>query len=184
MRLAGQWHRVAVIAHGVGAVSWWVFVLARLMVEVNSFGVPRRYVADYAQFSIFGVGLGDTDVGWTAYAPLGEPVVPINPFHDMNVLSGIALTALAVTVIAAVVEAVVVRRWPAALLTVVTPIIGAAIILTALNYGTYGSSVQLSATVVFMLVLLGVAVREVWSRASWRCLGERQAVHLQDSPTV
>ncbi|TQK30184.1 hypothetical protein [Arthrobacter sp. SLBN-53] len=44
---------------------------------------------------------------------------------------------------------------PAAVLTIVTPVVGAAVVLTELNYGTYGSGVQLSATLVFMLVLLG-----------------------------
>lgn len=160
----GRRHCAAAIAHGAGAVSWWVFVVARLMIEVNSFGVPRRYATGCADVSIFGVDLGRNDTGWAIFSPLADPIVPISPFDDMNLLAGSTLTALAMTEISAVIEAVAVRRWPAGVLTIVTPIIGAAIILCTLDYSVYGSTPQLNATVVFMLVLLGVAVREVWSR--------------------
>jgi len=72
VELHGRRFVTARIAHVTGAVSWWVFVVARLMTEMNSapmnFGLPRRY-ADYDE-SIFGVGLGHKDFGWTAYEPL------------------------------------------------------------------------------------------------------------------
>lgn len=38
---------IARIAHVTGEGAWWVFVVARLMVEMNSSGLPRRYV-DYS----------------------------------------------------------------------------------------------------------------------------------------
>jgi len=156
------------IAHVTGAVSWWVFVVARLMTEMNSapsnFGLPRRY-ADYDE-SIFGVGLGHKDFGWTAYEPLtGHPPVLNDGFFIVNVLSTVAVVALAITAIAAIVEAISAARWPAGIATILTPIIGAVIILSALHYGTgFGGGLKLSLLVVFALVLLGVAIREVWSR--------------------
>ncbi|MGB3324312.1 MAG: hypothetical protein WBB05_17055, partial [Mycolicibacterium fortuitum] len=51
--------------------------------------------------------------------------------------------------------------------TVLAPVIGAAIILTALHERSGylgGGRLELPLFVVFVLVLLGVAVREVWSR--------------------
>lgn len=86
---------------------------------------------------------------------------------NANVLSAITVAALAVTLIAAVVEAVVGRQWLAEVGTVLAPVVGAAIILTALyeragHLG--GGSLALPLLVVFALVLLGVAIREVWSR--------------------
>ena len=146
-----------------------VFVVARLMAEMNTAamfsGLPRRY-ADYGD-SIFGVGLGHKDFGWTAYGPLTNyPPSPVNdPFFVANVISTAAVVALAITVIAAVVEAVLGRRWPAGVATILTPVAGAGIILTALYYRSpFTSGIQLNLLLVLVLVLLGVAVREVWSR--------------------
>jgi hypothetical protein len=139
------------------------------MTEMNSAawnsGLPRRY-ADYDD-SIFGVGLGHTDFGWTAYEPLtNHPPSALNDgFFIVNVIASVAVVALAVTVIAAVVEAVSVARWPAGIATILTPIAGAALILCALYYGTgFGGGLRLNLLIVFALVLLGIAIREVWSR--------------------
>ncbi len=168
VELHGRRFVTARIAYVTGAVSWWVFVVARLMTEKNSaplnFGLPRRY-ADYDE-SIFGVGLGHKDFGWTAYEPLTDHPLALNDgFFIVNVLSTVAVVALAITTIAAVVEAISVARWPAGIVTILAPIIGAAIILSALHYGTgFGGGLELSLLVVFALVLLGVAIREVWSR--------------------
>lgn len=168
VELHGRRFVTARIAHVTGAVSWWVFVVARLMTEMNSaplnFGLPRRY-ADSDE-SIFGVGLGHKDFGWTAYEPLtGHPPALNDGFFIVNVLSTVAVVALAITTIAAVVEAISVARWPAGIVTILAPITGAAIILCALHYGTgFGGGLKLSLLVVFALVLLGVAIREVWSR--------------------
>lgn len=169
VELDGRRFVTARIAHVTGAVSWWVFVVARLMTEMNSAawnsGLPRRY-ADYDD-SIFGVGLGHNDFGWTAYEPLtNHPPSPLNDvFFLANVMASVTVVALAITAIAAVVEAVSVARWPAGIATILTPVTGAAIILSALYYGTgFGSGLQLNLLIVFALVLVGIAVREVWSR--------------------
>lgn len=61
-------------ARVTGHVSWWVFVVARLMSELGltmGGGLPRRY-ADYGEGSIFGTGRGHGDFGWTAYEPLTD----------------------------------------------------------------------------------------------------------------
>ncbi|OBB10314.1 hypothetical protein A5761_28020 [Mycolicibacterium setense] len=159
VELTGKRFTTARVARATGATSWWVFVVARLMAEMNSFGLPRRY-ADYGSESIFGVGLGHSDSGWTAYEPLTDF------FYSVNLVSSVAVFSLAVTVIAAVVEAVAVGRWSAGVATILTPIAGAGIILTALYYRSgFADGLQLNLTVVFALVLLGVAIREVWSRA-------------------
>ncbi|WP_323848788.1 hypothetical protein [Mycolicibacterium mucogenicum] len=169
VELLGRRFVTARIAHVTGAVSWWVFVVARLMTEMNSAalnsGLPRRY-ADYDE-SIFGVGLGHNDFGWTAYEPLTDhPPSPLNDvFFIANVIASVAVVALAITAIAAVVEAITVARWPTGIATILAPITGAAIILSALYYGTgFGGGLKLNLLIVFALVLLGVAIREVWSR--------------------
>lgn len=169
VELHGRRFVTARIAHVTGAVSWWVFVVARLMTEMNSAawssGLPRRY-ADYDE-SIFGVGLGHKDFGWTAYEPLTDhPPSALNDgFFIVNVIASVAVAALAITAIAAVVEAISVARWPAGIATILAPIAGAAIILSALHYGTgFGGGLQLNLLIVFALALLGVAIREVWSR--------------------
>lgn len=166
VELHGRRFVTARIAHGTGAVSWWVFVVARLMAEMNSVdsGLPRRY-ADYNE-SLFGVGLGHNDFDWTAYEPLTHPPSPLNDvFFTANVIAGIAVVALAITAIAAVVEAISVARWPAGIATILAPITGAAVILTALYYGTgFGGGLQLNLPIVFTLVLVGIAIREMWSR--------------------
>lgn len=169
VELHGRRFVTARIAHVTGAVSWWVFVVARLMTEMNSAplnsGLPRRY-ADYDE-SIFGVGLGHKDFGWTAYEPLtNHPPSPLNDvFFIANVIASVAVVALAITTIAATVEATTVARWPAGIATILTPISGAVIILSALHYGTrFGGGFQLNLVIVFVLVLVGIAIREVWSR--------------------
>ncbi|MGC7224588.1 hypothetical protein RBA13_22795, partial [Mycobacteroides abscessus subsp. massiliense] len=117
-------------------VSWWVFVVARFMSELGltmGGGLPRRY-ADYGEGSIFGTGLGHGDFGWTAYEPLTDrpPSGLSDPLHAANIIATVSVAALAVTVIAALVEAILGRRWLLGAGTVIAPVTGAAIILTAL----------------------------------------------------
>ncbi|QRY48481.1 hypothetical protein JVX93_07700 [Mycolicibacterium boenickei] len=165
VELPGRRFVTARAARIVGDSSWWVFVVARLMAEMNSFGLPRRY-ADYDE-SIFGVGLGRSDFGWTAYEPLTDQPSPITDFfYSLNLVSSVTVVALAVTVIAAVVEAFAVSRWPAGVATILTPVAGAGVILAALFYRSgFAGGLQLNLGVVLALVLLGVAIRETWSRA-------------------
>lgn len=158
-------------ARVTGHVGWWVFVVARLMSELGltmGGGLPRRY-ADYGADSVFGTGLGQADFGWTAYEPLTDrpPSGLSDPFYASNVLATVTVAALAVAVIAALFEAVLGRRWLLGVGTVLAPVIGAVIILTALyeRAGYLGSGyLDLPVLVVFALVLLGIAIREVWSR--------------------
>lgn len=158
------------IAQVTGHVSWWVFVVGRLMSELGltmGGGMPRRY-ADYSADSIFGSGLGQADSGWTAYEPLtNQPPGLSDPFYAANIISTVAVAALVVTVIAAMVEAALGRRWLIGAGTVLAPVIGAAIILSALYERAGflgGGDLELPPLLVFLLVLLGVAIREVWSR--------------------
>lgn len=162
VELASGRYLIARVARVTGDVLWWVFVVARLISEMTSFGLPRRY-ADYDE-SIFGVGLGQGDFGWTAYEPLTDqpPSALADPFYSANIIATVAAVALAVSVLAAVVEAVAVRRWLAGLATILTPVVGAGVILAALYYR---SGVALNLVAVLVLVLFGVGVREVWSRA-------------------
>ncbi|MGV0593627.1 hypothetical protein [Mycolicibacterium porcinum] len=174
MNAAGQSTRrllTARISRVTGHASWWVFVVARLMSELGltmGGGMPRRY-ADFTDDSLFGSGLGHQDYGWTAYTPLTDhpPSALADPFFAANMMAAIAVAALAVTVVAALVEAVAERRWLMGAGTLLAPILGAAIILTALyeRAGFLGGGhFNLPPLLVFVLVLIGVAVREVWSR--------------------
>ncbi len=160
---------IARVARVTGDVLWWVFVVARLISEMTPFGLPRRY-ADYDE-SIFGVGLGQGDFGWAAYKPLTDQPPPglADPFYSANIIATVAAVALAVTLLAAVVEAVAVGRWLAGVATALTPAVGAGVILTALYYR---SGAALNLVAVLVLVLFGVGVREVWSRA-WAPLASR-----------
>ncbi|MCV7194147.1 hypothetical protein [Mycolicibacterium brumae] len=173
VELTGRRYLAARIAHVSGDVAWWVFVVGALLSEVDGYYTPRRY-ADYDE-SIFGVGLGQSDAGWTGYEPLTDMASRSAAITVMDTLAVCTAIALAVTVIAAVVEAVTVGRWPAGVATVVTPIVGAAVILGALHYRSgFADGLQLNMLVVFALVLLGVGVREVWSRV-WAPRPQRRA---------
>lgn len=158
------------VAHVTGDIAWWVFVVGRLMSELAfpSFGMPRRY-ADYDE-SLFGTGLGNADdEGWSAYVPLTDqpPSMLTDTLVNANVVAASATGALAVTLIAATTEAVARGRWRTGVGTVVAPLVGAFVILFALyeRDGILGGGrLDLPLVGVFVLVLLGVAVREVWSR--------------------
>ncbi|MGV0771775.1 hypothetical protein [Mycobacterium syngnathidarum] len=166
VELPGKRFTTARIACGVGHVSWWVFVIGGLTAEMNSFGLTRRYT-DCSSESIFGVGLGQSDVGWVACEPLtDQPPSPMTDFFSsVNAVASVAAAAVAVTVIAAVVEAFAVSRWPAGVATILTPIFGSALILITLHYRhAAAGGPELNIIAVFVLVLLGVAVREMWSR--------------------
>lgn len=147
------------IAAVTGHVAWWVFVVARLMSELGMSipGGSSRYWT-----------MVTSDPGWTAYTPLTDANGAWrDPFAEANVLTTVWLAALVVTVVAAVVQAALVRRLWRGLAAVAAPVIGGAIILWALAHrdGYLGvSGPQLPILVVFVLVLVGVAVRELGSR--------------------
>ncbi|MCV7192651.1 hypothetical protein [Mycolicibacterium brumae] len=148
----------------IGSASWWVFVVAALMSSLYPFGMPRRY-ADYDD-SIFGTGLGSSDFGWTAYTPLtdGSGWLVGDAFYGANLIVCAGLVALLVTVLAAVVEAIGMRGWPARIMTVLTPVAGATVILVAVRLTGFGAPIQLNPALAFVVVLIGVAIRELWSR--------------------
>ncbi|MBM7369463.1 hypothetical protein [Gordonia hydrophobica] len=138
----------------LGHVCWWIFVVTRILPENPATGgMPRRY-ADY-------LPLTRGDHGWTAYSPLASP-----GFVDLNILATASLIAFVVTVGAALVEAVLCRRWVPGILTVVAPVVGGAIVAvgSAARYGGVWDGVWLRPALAAGIVLIGVAVREVWAR--------------------
>lgn len=147
------------ITKATGRAAWWVFVVARLMSELGLAlpSAPRRY-ADY-------LGGGS---GWTAYSPL--PYADDgwhDPFAQANVLTTVWLVALLVTVVAAVAQATLARRLWRGVATVAAPVLGGLIILWSLAHrdGYLGvGGPQLPTLAVFVLVLIGIAVRELGSR--------------------
>jgi hypothetical protein len=148
------------IVKTIGDAAWWVFVVARLMSQFGLMlmGVPSRYT-----------GLLGSGGGWTSYTPITDRPASLwnDGLYEANALTVIALAGLAVTVVAAVVLAIHSRRWIAGIVTVAAPVIGAAIILFALEQraGDLGGNMDLPLLVVFVLVLLGVAVRAYGGRA-------------------
>lgn len=140
----------------VGHVGWWIFVVAQLMSSVPGFGgMPSRY-------------------GWTSYTPLtdaGTGWADSTPFDsgfsDANVLSTVAVVALIVTIVAALGEAISYRRWTfGGLVTVAAPVVGGALVMAGIGaqHGELWSGVYLRPMLAALIVLLGVAIREVWSR--------------------
>lgn len=164
VELTGKRYLIARVARVIGDAAWWVFVVGALLGEIDGYAAPRRY-ADYDE-TLFGVGLGQSDSGWTAYEPLTDMSSRSAAITAMDTIAVCTVIALATAVIAAVVGAVAAGRWPAGIATIVTPIFGAALILTALHYRSgFVDGLQLNMIVVFVLVLIGIAAREVWSRA-------------------
>jgi len=158
---------LARIAHVTGDVAWWVFVVARLMVEIYAYGLSRRYV-DYSH-SLFTTVFNQADRGWTSYTPQTDhlPPAPHDSFLAADVIAACAIGALAVVITTAVIEAIAVGHWRAGIGTIAAPIAGAAVILFALHERTGGfvGGQQLNTFIAFVLVLAGVACRQVWSQA-------------------
>lgn len=145
--------RAARITRIVGHATWWLFVVAQVMKDAPAAtGLPSRYRA-YTPL---------TDAGWTAYTPLTSP----GDFTDVNALATVSIVAILVCVIAATVEAIVARRWLSGALTVLAPIVGATLVVVGVEaqYGGVWNHVWLRPTLAAALVLLGVAVREIWAR--------------------
>ncbi len=146
IEVPGRRQRTVRTARVIASASWWVFVVARLLAEVDiggTGGLPRRYA----------------DVGGNGPGSIGQFDIALS----VNAVSIVTVIALAVTVIAAMVEAAGYRRWRSGALTVLAPIIGAAVILIALYERAghpAGGRWGLPAIAVLALVLLGVAVRE------------------------
>lgn len=137
----------------IGHLTWWVFVVALVARESSGATGARRY-ADY---------LSADDDGWSAFTAFTS-------VHDIcddsNVLATTAFIALVVCVLAAGVEAVLGRAWLPGIVTVSAPILGAVVVYIgaeARNGGVW-QDVYLRPTLATALILVGVAVREVWAR--------------------
>ncbi|WP_030166547.1 MULTISPECIES: hypothetical protein [Actinomycetes] len=152
------WHRVFPLAHITGHVAWWAFVVVTLFAG--------------------GVTWTTSEWGWTAYTPLTDPPVAIanftgsssfeanswpgpgaEPWAELEVLS---VAALIVVLLAAVAEALSVRRLVPGVVTVAAPCVAFGLLLLA----TPGvlDSVRFGTMQTLGLVLVAVAVREVWAR--------------------
>ncbi|GAA3967592.1 hypothetical protein [Gordonia caeni] len=142
-------------ARVLGDVGWWTFLVASLLgIAGIEGGMPRRY-AEY---------LPSGDTGWTAYTPLLD-----DTFVEHNILATTALVGLVVTVLAAVAEAVLTRRWTMGIAGVAAAAAGCALVFLAAYWADPGTgTVQLRPSLVLVVCLIGVAVREGgvrWTRS-------------------
>lgn len=146
--------RATAIARVVGHTAWWAFVITQVMKDASATtGLPNRYRAY----------LPLTDAGWTAYTPLQSSP---SGFTDANVLAAVSVAMLLLCVAAAIVEAIISRQWLTGLATVAAPAVGGALVIVGVQaqYGEVWTNVWLRPSLAVGLVLLGVAVREVWAR--------------------
>lgn len=128
--------RTEILVRIVGHTAWWVFVVTCMSRDFGPSG-PVRY-RSYIPL---------TDVGSDPFA---------SGFATYNTLTVAALLAISVTVIAAILEAILSRNLLVGVATVLTPIVGAILVWFAVD--------SLRPELAVPLVLLGVAIREVWSR--------------------
>ncbi|MCG7634647.1 hypothetical protein MHN80_20245 [Gordonia McavH-238-E] len=151
--------RVLFTARTVGHVMWWVFVVAALFASGITWWMTE-YVAVDASF----VG---RSYGWTIYTP-----TTVAGYVDLMRSSGpewwqdpavYALAAFVAVVIAAIVDALAARRLIAGIITVAAPFVALGLFVLA----TPGAvdEVYPHGTVSLVLILIGVAIREVWMRA-------------------
>lgn len=159
------WHRAFPIARITGHVAWWVFVVVTLFAG----GVTWTGATEY---------LGPTfDTGWSgnqqAYSEIKAPVAIANftgassfehdlwtdPWTELEVLS---VAAFVVVLLAAVVEALSSRQLVPGIVTVAAPCVAFGLLLLA----TPGvlDSVRFGTMQTLGVVLVAVAVREVWAR--------------------
>ena len=142
----------------LGDVGWWTFLVASLLgiADVGG-GMPRRY-ADY---------LGSGDTGWTAYTPLLD-----DPIVEHNILATTALIGLGVTLLAAVAEGALTRRWTAGIAVVAAAAVGCVLVFLAAYWADPGvGTVQLRPSLVLVVCLIGVAVREAGIRLTRSATG-------------
>lgn len=169
------WHRVSPIARITGHVAWWVFVVVTLFAG----GVTWTGATEY---------LGPTfDTGWSgnqqAYSEIKAPVAIANftggssfdhdPWTQLEVLSVIAF---AVVIVAAVIEVIASRQMVPGIVTVAAPCVAFGLLLLA----TPGvlDSVRLGTMQTLGVVLVAVAVREMWARG----FAPRPRVGASDKP--
>lgn len=139
----------------VGHVSWWVFVVGAVIAQLTS-------------NTLWLWPGGSSSFGWTAYTPQTNGVLyqgdygPVGGDQPSSVVAVVALLALVVTIAAAVIEAYRGGHWSSGVVTVLAPIVGAVFVLFNVVGSVIGA--QFFTHIAFALVLIGVAIREVWSR--------------------
>jgi heme/copper-type cytochrome/quinol oxidase subunit 1 len=138
-------HCVFSLARTIGHCSWWAFVVATL----------------------FAGGIARTrgEWGWTAYTPLTESPVAVTSFGSYDPWTGLevwSVIAFVVVLIAAAVEAVAARQVVPGVVTVAAPCVAFGLLLL----GTPGvlDIVRFGTMQTLCVVLVAVAVREVWAR--------------------
>ena len=154
-------HRLFSHARITGHSAWWIFMVATLYAG----GITWTGVSRYGSY--IGATSFTKEYGWTAYTGLTDLPVGIadfagssyDPWTDPELWSAIAFGAV---LIAAVVEAVSAREVLPGIVTVAAPCVAFGLLLLA----TPGvlDSVQLGTMTTIGVVLVAVAVREVWAR--------------------
>lgn len=135
------------VSRVVGHAAWWVFVLSIVLQRV----MVTRVTYEGAYEPVFGTGLGSSG-SWARRSYWW--------FESLDALVVISLLALVLVVAAAAVESVSLRGWSTKLANVAVPLVAAAWIVWVNEFLVTAISVYL----VLLLMLLGVALREVWAR--------------------
>lgn len=155
-------HRVFSLARTTGHAAWWIFVVATLFAG----GITWTGVSRYGNY--IGATSFTKEYGWTAYTGLTDSPVGIadylgsssyDPWRDFELWSAIAFGAV---LIAAVVEAISAREVLPGLVTVAAPCVafGLLLLVTPGVLDTVGFDTMATMAV----VLIAVAVREIWAR--------------------
>lgn len=156
-------HRIFTAARNTGHIAWWVFVVATLF----GGGVTWLGLGEEAPFST-------RSTGWTSYTPLTDHPVGIAnfagpaPYEWWTEPEVFAAVAFALVVLAAAGEAIAVRQIVRGVVTVAAPFVALGILLFVTP--TVVTSIELDKIPTMALVLLAVAVREVWARRFAPCL--------------
>lgn len=169
------WHRVFPLARITGHVAWWVFVVVTLFAG----GITWTGASEY-------LGSASGTV-WSenrqAYSEITAPVAIANftgassfehdPWTQLEVLS---VTAFAVVLLAAVIEAIASRQVVPGIVTIAAPCAAFGLLLLA----TPGvlDSVRFGTMQTLGVVLIAVAVREVWARR----FAPRPGIGTSDKP--
>ena len=147
------------VARVVGHAAWWVFVVAVLLAG----GVTWWSSYSMVDASFWG------STGWTAYTPLrttdeiGAGVRwSAGTEHWWQDVGVYALIAFVVVIVAGVIDAVAGRRIAPGLVTVLVPFISLGFFVLA-TPGTF-DGFTFRAVLMMLIVLVGVAIREVWMR--------------------
>ena len=153
-------YRVFSLARITGHTAWWIFVVATLFAG----GITWTGVSRYGNYKATSF---TKEYGWTAYTGLTDAPVGIanfvgssyDPWSDPELWSAIVF---GVVLVAAVVEAISAREVLPGIVTVAAPCVAFGLLLLATPGVLDG--IQLGTTTTIGVVLVAVAVREVWAR--------------------